>query len=200
MLHKSPQYCNDKRQGIRARISLLNAYESNRERKIAFGGTLTVSSRGSPQRISANEQTINPPPRKIKREKARERGKEGGEGKGGKREMRKISSVAQCDSLQTRSRSFSLSPSSRFADTHVFSSCLPIENRVGDQIEFPTSTSFYSLRARAIESGRGKNLTGFSALGRCARGAITEQRRLYFIRSYDFLHCRLCFSLHALCL
>lgn len=92
MLHKSPQYCNDKRQGIRARISLLNAYESNRERKIAFGGTLTVSSRGSPQRISANEQTINPPPRKIKREKARERGKEGGEGKGGKREMRKISS------------------------------------------------------------------------------------------------------------
>lgn len=55
----------------------------------------------------------------------------------------------------------SLSLSFVALDTHVFSSCLPIENRVGDQIEFPTSTSFYSLRAGAIESGWGKNLTGF---------------------------------------
>lgn len=79
--------------------------------------------------------------------------------------MRKIFSVAQCDSLQTRSRSFSLSlspPSRSRRHTHVFSSCLPIENRVGDQIEFPTSTSFYSLKA-GRSSGRGKNLTGFSA-------------------------------------
>jgi len=72
--------------------------------------------------------------------------------------MRKISSVAQCDSLHTRFCSYSLSLSLFFlplflsfffvalTDTHMFSSCLPIENRVGDQIEFPTSTSFYSLR------------------------------------------------------
>lgn len=61
-----------------------------------------------------------------------------------------------------------LSPSSSLLlrhsrSTHVFSSCLPIENRVGDQIEFPTSTSFYSLRAGRSRVGWGKNLTGFSA-------------------------------------
>jgi len=109
--------------------------------------------------------------------------------------MRKICSVAQCDSLQTQfcsyflllSLSLSLSllfsslPSLltiffvAFADTHVFSSCLPIENRVGDQIEFPTSTSFYSLRAGRSRVAEEKNLTGFSAFEmRAFEKAITK--------------------------
>jgi len=91
----------------------------------------------------------------VKRKRKREREREEGATRIAAREMRRIS-VAQCDSLQTRSRSFSLLSLSlslsRFfvalADAHVFSSCLPIENRVGDQIEFPTSTSLYSSSGR----------------------------------------------------
>lgn len=186
MLHKSPQYCNDKRQGIQARISLLNAYESNGERKIAFGGTLTVSSRGSPQRISANEQTINPP-RKIKRKREKEGKREGEserrEGKGGKREMRKISSVAQCDSLQTRSRSFSLSLLRRASQTHTCSRAV-CQSKIVSAIKLNFLHPLPSTRwERGRSSGREKNLTGFSALEVRARSdhGVTSTLRYLFL-------------------
>lgn len=114
---------------------------------MALERTLAVSSTACPARlrILANEQTINPP-QKIKRaregERERDRSIEGDEKDLLSHTMRLVT-----DSVTFI---FSLCPWS-YSQTHtLFSSCLPIENRVGDQIEFPTSTSFYSLRERGV--------------------------------------------------
>lgn len=75
-----------------------------------------------------------------------------------------------------------------FADTHVFSSCLPIENRVGDQIEFPTFTSFYSLRAGRSRVAEEKISRDFPR-SRCVRSRKQSRSNCNitkpFVRSYN---------------